>query len=467
VLIAIALQLLILNLVAVIDQAFSLSGIGNYFFPPTSALTFSKPLRIYNSGTTEIQGSMRFTNTTNCNIENGTCQCTNCSITAEKGCRFDVRGGNFRCERCRFYGEGEYRIRLGFAFHRFAMLLIRLITIELMILGGRRPVSDPTAYMCGTAALLVNVSGTLLVDMSSNCTVPGVTASFTATTLIINSGGVLYLANTTVASAPVVINTSLIWNVGGWISVELITVPSVDVTFTVLRYATSTYCSVPIGAIWEVVAKGFTMTGTANLISVSSLNNGTCALQVSYIAPVITPNSTNAAAVPGDTFTIPLDQDCTSFTGATAKSFVGQTYDVTRVTMTTYCGSTILSFFCTGSTVANANAYCQIIYNDITNPNSALYAQLRPIGPASGNKKSNNGLYALFALLAIPVLIVIAIVTMSLLKSRPRHAHAHFKTLAVPEYDEKAVPQYPVASPNPYPITTPYSTPYQTPIGPV
>jgi hypothetical protein len=110
--------------------------------------------------------------------------------------------------------------------------------------------------------------------------------------------------------------------------------------------------------------------------------------------------------------------------------------------------------------LVDANSYCQIIYNDITNPTSALYSRLRTVGPPSVSSKSNNGLYALFALLAIPVLIVIGIVIAVLLKSRPRHAHSNFIPIEVPS----SVADYPVKyGGGPYHVTAVNPTPNPTP----
>jgi hypothetical protein len=119
----------------------------------------------------------------------------------------------------------------------------------------------------------------------------------------------------------------------------------------------------------------------------------------------------------------------------------------------------MLNFVCTGTSIADADGYCQTIYNDITNPNSALFAQLKPLGFTStttGGNGSNNGLYGLLALIAIPVIILVIVIILIIKSKKEPEATAYTN-----EEEFGGYGGYPKPVPMMYPpmVMAPYPTP--------
>jgi hypothetical protein len=276
----------------------------------------------------------------------------------------------------------------------------------------RRPSALPIAYLCGNKMANVTIqSGTMNVDMS--CSAPETAFSMTATAITIQSGSVLYLGNVSASSRPISISTSFVWNSGGWISVDLPVQPkqmsnNSNSTYTIIRFPAFN-CVIPSGANAEAVAVGYTMSGIVTILATSDPTSvGICLIQVSWVASLLSAMS--------PTFVILLNQECAVFTAAAALRVLSSFYDSKRLTVSTQCASTVMYFACSGSDVPSATAYCRTIYNDITNPNSQLYALLNPIlwnnnnlpagAGGSANSKCNTALLGLLVLLVIPVILV-------------------------------------------------------------
>jgi hypothetical protein len=338
------------------------------------------------------------------------------------------------------------------------------------------PLPTPSQYMCGSTMSSLSTTGTLDIDMSSSCAVTGQQCSFTADVLSIQSTGVLYLGNVTTSALPVCVGTSFTTVSGSWLSVEVTQQPVSGSKFTVVRFpASASNCVIPTGVNTEVVSSGFTLLGTSTVIAVvDSSASGWCLWQVSstQVSPFTTAGGSGTGVVTGSTFSIPLNQDCVSYTADQAANAVAAAgYSLSRVKFTTSCiqstastkfsteaTNTMLSFVCTGTSLADADGYCQTIYNDITNPNSALFAQLKPLGFSSstaGGNGSNNGLYGLLALIAIPVIILVAVIIIVL------------KGKATPEPTAYTNEEDKVGYGNYQPVPTMYQpsamTPYPTP----
>jgi hypothetical protein len=185
------------------------------------------------------------------------------------------------------------------------------------------------------------------------------------------------------------------------------------------------------------------------------------------------PNApTPAPFVNGDAFLITLDQDCSIFSASAVSNLVSYFYDITPVTFSTRCASTLLSFFCSGITKDAANAYCQKIYTDIMTPGSQLYQLLKPItsAPAASSTASgtsDKGLYGLFALILIPVALIVVAVMWYYRKKQLKEIEEKHKNNPLREiekddetYIPSAVPQaaQPPSrpkSPPPLPVSSP------------
>jgi hypothetical protein len=134
----------------------------------------------------------------------------------------------------------------------------------------------------------------------------------------------------------------------------------------------------------------------------------------SRTGPHVTSTTSNTSSlIYSSPFSVLLNKDCTVFTATTARAAIGAFYNLTLVTINTSCATTMLSMICSGYSVADANAYCQVIYNNIITPNSTLYNELAPLVNATnttrsfpGGKSSNHALFGLLALLAIPVILI-------------------------------------------------------------
>jgi hypothetical protein len=230
-----------------------------------------------------------------------------------------------------------------------------------------------------------------------------------------------------------------VFSFGAWISVELVQQPAVNtnVNFTVMRFeSSSANCGAILSGVnLEVVSKGFSLVGTASLVSVPSPTSvGMCLLQVALLQTITTLPAVVTTNVLGDPFTVLLDQDCTTFNGASANAILSSAYNTSGITFTTNCASTLLTFVCSGATKAAANAHCQVIYSDITNPTSTLFVRLKTIltttpngGISSGggsstnnnSSSSNTSLYALTALAAIPVILLVILVIACISNKKP------------------------------------------------
>jgi hypothetical protein len=241
------------------------------------------------------------------------------------------------------------------------------------------------------------VSGTLEADLAPSCQVSPQT-SLTATTLTLGSTGVLYFSNVSSASVPVSISGTFNLSATGVFFIEFASQPVANVAMRLLSFAAVIYpyCMLPGARVEYGLSTGGTLTGTMVMSPVYNYTAQRCEYQVGLYS--VSP-----------AYTLTLNKDCTTFNAAAANALFYLFYDTASMTFTTACGSTILTFACSGASTAVATTYCANIYSQATNPTSAFSQALGVVLVPSSSSSSNKGLYGLLALLVIPIVAVVAI----------------------------------------------------------
>jgi hypothetical protein len=375
-----------------------------------------------------------------------------------------------------------YNHRGGQFFWTKVIIEVRII-ITYILTSSRRPSSLTSGgYICGTessGSMSLNSGSITQVDLTNPTCLSDTNVGFSSTFggITINSGAYLYLSNVSTASKPTLVTgtDSFVWNQGGWVSVDIVTQPAtiVSTTIPIIQYAASsaTTC-ITQSATSEVLPVGFSFSTTATLIS--TYTSGTCVISVFISAAnttttTTTTSTTTSTSVSGSPYNIVLNKDCTVFTTTVAQGIIGAYYSLSRVSVSTACGSTMLTLLCNGVSTSDANSYCSGIYNNILTPGSALNTQLSPVATSSGGgSSSNGGLYGLLALIAIPVILVL-IAVIWFLKPKATPDEQTFgaddeqpKTspdLSVPTYAEPPMTQPVTYAAMPTPYTTPVTTP--------
>lgn len=211
-----------------------------------------------------------------------------------------------------------------------------------------------------------------------------------------------------------------------------------------------------------------------NVTNFTTLNNGGGCLPLPGITATTTVQ-TISYPFSSPAYQMTLNIDClfgSSFVVQAISSILGTGQSQILISSVT-CGSLTMVFSC-GSSISpqDAQATCLSIINSACNPTTTLYQKLQGISCGTFNasgSKSSTSLYGLFALVALPVLILFCLILWY--RTRQREADNQYMQDTATFSNVASSPQalgtqqyYPAPStftqPSPYAPVDPYMKPY-------
>lgn len=375
-------------------------------------------------------------------------------------------------------GAGRFKVGKGRAILRKVVVETKIILkpfVTLVSAGAKINVQalQAQAPMCGTQAgnVTVDTQTAALVQLAPSCVAmsgePVVANSISALTVL--SGGGLKLSGASNNSGVLKVDT-LDLQAGSIVEVEFVAgiegmLSAEDVTIPVLKYSSATQgcpdtASVTVGS--GALQRATTVICANNTVFVKFAGNATMP------PPVAAPAADALAFTSDRNYSLVLNKDCASFPNTSFVNTIATTRNIpaaTIIVLSYQCGSITAVFKCRGASVSAADATCTSITAEANRAGSALNTALGVQtatprdAPVSSSDESNEGLYALFALLLIPICCIVGAI---MYKRKTANADQQFaadtltfSSVAVPKkgtemgaFDPYAA-QYPVSYPVP------------------